>query len=258
MTKRLIEFNCGDPKSNQQTASKVDCQITINNNQTHDEKKATDTPEKHPSERRKSTTSRNIKITDGIEVFESESSENKGEDLTSIENASSCEFNTRVSVPVKAKVRSIPTSTERFVMVSRQPIVTTEEIENNVEFQKKLIEILTKTLCMDDKRLLANLIDTSGKIIVSGQDFCELVALMLSTEDYQVRPSDINLTLQEEYISTCLKVQVSPFKAITSIKINNQDFYNVQNEAYNALSDIYKISLRCVYVVPLSKPDSVK
>lgn len=257
MTKRLIEFNCGDPKSNQQTASKVDCQITINNNQTHEDKKAPEIPEKQTPERRKST-SRNIKITDGIEVFESESSENRGEELASIENISSCEFNTRVNVPVKAKVRSIPTSTERFVMVSRQPIVTTEEIENNVEFQKKLIEILTKTLCMDDKRLLANLIDTSGKIIVSGQDFCELVALMLSTEDYQVRPSDINLTLQEEYISTCLKVQVSPFKAITSIKINNQDFYNVQNEAYNALSDIYKISLRTVYVVPLSKPDSVK
>lgn len=250
MSKRLIEFNCGDPKSNQQTASKVDCQITINNSQISG---GNGTTSEKKSERRPS---RNIKITDGIEVFESESSENRqDEELNSIENTNSCEFNTKVSVPVKAKVRSVPTSTERFVMVSRQPIVTTEEIENNVEFHKKLIEILTNTLCMDDKKLLANLIDTSGKIIVSGQDFCELVALMLSTEDYQVRPSDINLTLQEEYISTCLKVQVSPLKAITSIKINNQDFYNVQNEAYNALTDIYKISLRMVYVVPLSKPN---
>ena len=128
-------------------------------------------------------------------------------------------------------------------------------VENNIDFQKKLIKVLTETLCMDDKKLLANLIDSSGKIIVSGQDFCELIALMLSTPEHRVNPSDINLTLQEEYISSCLKVQISPFKQITSIKINNQDLYTVQNEAYNALSQIYKISTNVVYVVPLSKPE---
>ena len=242
MSKRLIEFTCGDPKSNQQTASKVDCQITINNSQVGEKQKSTE-----------KSTSRNIKITDGIEVFDESSSEHKQTSEQDIESAqASGEFNSRVNVPVKAKVRSIPSSTERFVMVSRQPIVTTEEIENNLDFQKKLIDVLTHILCMDDKKLLANLIDTSGKIIVSGQDFCELIALVLSTEDFQVSPSDINLTLQEEYITSCLRVQVSPFKHITSIKINNQDFYNVQNEAYNALSDIYKISMNTVYVVPFT------
>lgn len=247
MSKRVIEFNCGDPKSNQQTASKVDCQITINNTQNGTKDKAQLQPKQV----------RNIKITDGVEVFNSETSEsNEREGLSSIENVmSSTEFNTRVNVPVKAKVRAIPTSTERFVMVSKQPIVTTEEIENNVDFHRKLIKIFTETLCMDDKKLLANLIDTSGKIIVSGRDFCELIALILSTEDHRVNPSDINLTLQEEYITSCLHVQVSPFKHIISIKIDNQDFYTVQNEAYNALSDIYKISMNTVYVVPFSKPE---
>lgn len=241
MSKRLIEFNCGDPKSNQQTASKVDCHITINNSQSNEKGKKT------------KQSSKDVKIVDGVEVFDSEISE-LSEDVETqhtVEKSShNEEFNTKVSVPVKAKKRSLPSSTERFVMVSRQPIVTTEEIENNVEFHKKRAEILTNTLCIDDKKLLANLIDRSGKIIISAQEFCELVALMLSSDEIQVNPSDINLTLQEEYISSCLKVQVSPFKKIASIKINNQDFHNVQNEAYNTLTDNYKISVDTVYVVP--------
>ena len=245
MTKRLIEFNCGDPKSNQQTASRVDCQITINNSQISEKDK------------RKKQTSRDIKVINDVEVFDSELSSDvetaRTETTTKTKTKTTeDEFNTRVNIPVKAKVRSTPSSTERFVMVSRQPIVTAEEIENNVEFHKKRAEILTHTLCMDDKKLLANLIDITGKIIISGQEFCELVALMLSSDEIQVNPSDINLTLQEEYISSCLKVQVSPFKKIASIKINNQDFHNVQNEAYNTLTDTYKISVDAVYVTPFS------
>lgn len=243
MSKRLIEFNCGDPKSNQQTASKVDCQITINNSQVS------------RKSRPKKQTTRDVKIIDGVEVFDSDLSE-VSEDTDNQQhvdkNTSKDEFNTKVNIPVKAKMRSIPSSTERFVMVSRQPIVTSEEIYNNIEFHKKRAEILTNALCLDDKKLSANLIDRSGKVIISAQEFCELVATMLSNEESQVNPSDISLTLQEEIISSCLKVNISPFKRIGSIKINNQDFHNVQNEAYNTLTGVYKISVDTVYVVPFS------
>jgi hypothetical protein len=261
MSKRLIEFNCGDPKSNQQTASKVDCQITINNSQVSNERDEKDGKDgKDGKGKYKKQTKRDIRIIDGVEVFEFE-------EVSDIETAltedklevgastnSTEEFNSRVVVPIKTKHRSTPPSTERFVMVSKQPIVTAEEIENNIEFHRRHSEILTHTLCMDDKKLLANLIDTTGKVIISAQDLCELIALVLSDDEFTIRPSDVNLTLQEEYISTCLKVQVSPFKKIISIKINKQDFHNVQNEAYNALTDIYKISMDTVYVIPLSKP----
>lgn len=240
MSKRLIEFNCGDPKSNQQTASKVDCQITINNSQISKKGKP------------KKQTTREVKIVDGVEVFDSELSEDTETQPVVEKSSHNEEFNTKVNVPIKATLRSIPASTERFVMVSRQPIVTSEEIDNNIEFHKKRAEILTNALCLNDKKLSANLIDRSGKVIISAQEFCELVAIMLSNEESQVNPSDINLTLQEEIISSCLKVNVSPFKRIASIKINNQDFHNVQNEAYNTLTDTYKISVDTVYVVPFS------
>ena len=240
MSKRLIEFNCGDPKSNQQTASKVDCQITINNSQISKKGKP------------KKQTTREVKIVDGVEVFDSELSEDTETQPVVEKSSHNEEFNTKVNVPIKATLRSIPASTERFVMVSRQPIVTSEEIDNNIEFHKKRAEILTNALCLNDKKLSANLIDRSGKVIISAQEFCELVAIMLSNEESQVNPSDINLTLQEEIISSCLKVNVSPFKRIASIKINNQDFQNVQKEAYNTLTDTYKISVDTVYVVPFS------
>ena len=250
MSKRLIEFNCGDPKSNQQTASKVDCQITINNTNTNPNTSA-------DSQRRKSKNmSRDIKLTGGVEVFNSEDNltddvETQSTDRSSI-TMSEKDFEAKVNVPVNVRKRSLPTSAERFVMVSRQPIITTEEIENNIEFHKKRAEILTNALCMDDKKLLANLIDNSGKVIISAQEFCELVSIMLSNDDYQVNASDIAITFQEELITSCFKVHVTPYKHITAIKINNQDFHNVQNEAYNALTDKYKISVEQVYVIPFS------
>lgn len=249
MSKRLIEFNCGDPKSNQQTASKVDCQITINNSQFGGEKQV----------------ARNVRLVNDVETFDSEVHSNANDSEVSSEaerqhpNGSGSkkvqheEFNSKVNVPLKTKTRALPASTERFVMVSRQPVVTSDEIEHNIEFHKKRAEILTNTLCTNDVKLLSNLIDGSGKVIISAQEFCELVALMLSNEDMQVNPSDINLTLQEEYISSCLKVQISPFKKVVSIKIDNQDFHNIQNEAYNTLTDTYKISVDTVYVTPFSK-----
>lgn len=251
MSKRLIEFNCGDPKSNQQTASKVDCQITINNTNTN----PNTSPEQSPRRRSKNLT-RDVKLAGGVEVFNSEDNltddvETQSGDRSSI-TMSDKDFDTKVNVPVNVRKRSLPTSAERFVMVSRQPVITTEEIENNIEFHKKRAEILTNALCMDDKKLLANLIDGSGKVIISAQDFCELVSIMLSNDDYQLNASDISITFQEELITSCFKVHVTPYKRITAIKINNQDFHNAQNEAYNALSDKYKISVEQVYVVPFS------
>lgn len=246
MSKRLIEFNCGDPKSNQQTASKVDCQITINNSQLS---------RKESDKHRKSYGSmRDVSITnDGVEVFESEDSL----DVESTQSKSAVvaddEFNSKVNVPVKLKSRQMPSSAERYVMVSRQPVITSEEIEHNIEFHKKRAEILTNALCLDDKKLMCNLIDQSGKVIISAQEFCELVALMLSNEESQLNPSDIVLSLQEEYLTSCLKVNISPFMKIISIKINNQDFSNIQNEAYNMLTDTYKISVNTVYATPFSQ-----
>jgi hypothetical protein len=237
MSKRIIEFTCGDPKSNQQTASKVECSITINNNDK--DKKA-----------KRGSVFRGI---NGAEVFDSEyvaeTEEIEVVDEQPIKQQPSITaFNSRVNVPVKQMQRAVPPSTERFVMVSRQPVITADEIEANVEFHKKLNEILIKMLTEHDMQLIANIVDRTGKIILGANDFCEVVAAMLSTVDNPLEAGDINITLQEEITAKCFKVSVSPFKHVTGIKINKQDFHTVQNEAYNVLRDVYKISTDIVYV----------
>ena len=100
---------------------------------------------------------------------------------------------------------------------------------------------------VDNKKLLSNLFDSSGKVIISAQDFCELVALMVSNDNTKVNPSDIVLTLREDFISSCLKIKISPYKKIVSIRINNQDLQDAQREAYNMLTNTYKISTETVY-----------
>ena len=55
MSKHIVELTCGDPKSNQQTASKVECVINVNNH-----------PGKHP------LPAQNIQAIDDTHVYESE------------------------------------------------------------------------------------------------------------------------------------------------------------------------------------------
>lgn len=243
MSRRLIEFNVGDTKSNQQTASKLDCTITINNNNEQIETSETKARNKNKAE----TTTRCKASAPRKESTEEAHagpplSESSDFDVT---------FNPKVNVAVNTKTRSIPSvpsSAERYIVVSRQPVITAEEIDNNVEFIKKLNSILTSTLVDDNKMLLANILDDTGKIILSGQNLCELISVMLSTDEMEITPSQIVISYQENIISSCLKVKISPFKGIINIKVDNQDFHNVQNEAYNVLTDKYKISLTSVYV----------
>ena len=302
MTKRLIEFNCGDPKSNQQTASKVECQVTIHN---HGDNIGTATrPTRASSSKRPTRVIKpkpladGIKLNEEVEVFDSTAYledrvvrpnedrvvkanrttikvepkiTRKPEQESSTEQESNAEqdedsasecistfgagrqsrsmelMSTRVITPVRKMQRNIPATNEQFVVVASQPTVSAIEIEENIEFHKKRAEILTHILCDDNIKLLANLIDASGKVIISQQDFCELVALMLSTDEHKFEPSQIKLVLREEIVSSCLKVQVSPFKAIVEIKIDNHDFNVVHNEAANVLKNVYNISTDMVY-----------
>lgn len=255
MSRRLIEFNVGDTKSNQQTASKLDCTITINNNNEQietSESKARNKNKAETTTRKESTgeahaagrspsKARSIEH-ESLHVADPPLSDSSDFDVT---------FNPKVNVAVNTKTRSVPSvpsSAERYIVVSRQPVITAEEIDNNVEFIKKLNSILTSTLVDDNKMLLANILDDTGKIILSGQNLCELISVMLSTDEMEITPSQIVISYQENIISSCLKVKISPFKGIINIKVDNQDFHNVQNEAYNVLTDKYKISLTSVYV----------
>lgn len=223
---RLIEFNVGDPKNNQQTASKVDCKIIINNE---------NVPRKNNA---------NDDFGVGVETFEADDTEPKSRNVN-IVNSSENSTMSKLNIPVKCTHRSVPSSVSRYVMVSRQPVVTAEEIDNNIEFHKKLNDILIRRVTekVNFKHLISELLDNNERIILKGADLCALISVLLSNDEFQVLDTDINITYHTDTFVSCFKSVELPFKTIDSIKINNQDFKSVQNEAYNVLTDVYKISL---------------
>ena len=210
----------------------------------------------------KKSPTREIEIVDEIEIFESEESE-KLHERDKVIKTRGVKSSSKKSSEKKSKdkekklaergVKTLKSRTVRKTLAERSaaasilPAVTSRDIEANTEFHRKHAEILTNIVCADNKQLLSNLFDSSGKVIVSAQDFCELVALMISNENTKVNPSDIILTLREDFISSCLKIKISPYKKIVSIRINNQDLQDAQKEAYNMLTNTYKISTETVY-----------
>lgn len=245
MSKKVIEFTDSNTKSNQQTASKVDCQIIVNNGVKDKRKKST--------KEKLSAGERKVSIIDDVQVYKgssdaSEISEVENEEVSTEEETKSL----KVKVPVNRSVDMHQSSASRFYVTARNPAVLREEILQSIPVKDELIRIFANILCQNDKILMANLLDRSGKIIINAEDFANLVALMLSSSGQEVKPSDIKINYREEYITSCLKVRISPFKSVVSITIGDQDFKIHQFEAYNVLTNDFNVSADSIYF-PIGK-----
>lgn len=238
MTKRVLEFNCGDPKSNQQTASKVDMVVNINN-----------TNQSAPPKRKISAQkSKQEELSDDIQVFNENDSGDK--DVRDIESTDDAEVkNLHVKVPVNRDVAPVPSNSDRFYVTARNPPVLREEILNSSVVKDTLIEILSDLLIHNDAQLIANIIDRSGKIILKATDFTRLLSTILSANGKQVKPGDIKLKYNEDIETTCFKVKISPFKHVVSIQVGDQDLKLHQYEAYNALTNDFNISSEMIYIL---------
>ena len=117
-------------------------------------------------------------------------------------------------------------------------------LENELEFYKLLSKILSDVLKTNNPKLIANLLDSSGKIIVGAVDLVNLIAIKTNTD-----ASAINLRYEEEEVG-CF-ASVSPVKKIADIKINNVSFNLAFNAEYNILKDDYHVSLNRV-IMPVS------
>lgn len=250
MTKRVLEFNVGDPKTNQQTASKVDSAIHITNINRIEPSMVS---KRSPSPKRPPMKSE--ELSDGVQVFNDEDSE----------AVSEVESKQERSVPVPPKDKTVkdlqvkvavnrdtappvPTNSERFVVTARNLPVLREEILGSMIVKDTLINILTDMLTKDDMHLLANIMDRSGKIILKAGDFNKLLAAILSANGRQVKPSDIKLRYNEEIVHKWCKVIVSPFKHLVSVTVGDQDLRLHQYEAYNTLTNDFNISAEMVYI----------
>lgn len=118
--------------------------------------------------------------------------------------------------------------------------------ENELKFYKLLSSTLSNILKDNNPKLIVNLIDQSGKIIIEAQTLIELIAIKTNTD-----ANAVNIQYRDEE-PTCI-IKISPIKNITNIKINDETFSLKYNQAYNILQDNFNISLNKVIIpIPVS------
>ena len=141
-----------------------------------------------------------------------------------------------------------PPQTPRFVLTSRIPVITLEEINNSIIVLNKVRQIFAEILTEHDLQLISNILDTSQKIILSAPQLKELICTMLNinTDGIVININDIKIKFSEDILSSCLKTSVSPFKNIISIKVLEQDISQTEPDIFSALSN-FKISTEVFY-----------
>ena len=118
--------------------------------------------------------------------------------------------------------------------------------ENELKFYKLLSATLSNILKDNNMKLLVNLIDQTGKIVIEAPTLIELIAIKTNTD-----PNVVNITYKDEE-PTCMN-KVSPIKQISNIKINDETFQLKYNREFNILQDTYNISLeKCIIPIPIS------
>ena len=120
--------------------------------------------------------------------------------------------------------------------------VSIEEPSNNLtELYQHLASTFSNILKSNNMKLIANIIDQSGKIIINANDLVQAISLILNIDFNLIKLS------YEDPEPSCLK-HVSPIKKISSIKINGLDFKLQYNKEFNILEDQFNISLEKVII----------
>ena len=126
-----------------------------------------------------------------------------------------------------------------------QPQVVEREVsmENqNDSLYKHLAKTFSEILKSNNAKLIANVLDSTGKVIISANDLVQAIALVLELDINAVKLS------YEDPEPGCSCKSISPIKKVNSIKINGMDFQLQYNKEYNILIDEFNISLEKVII----------
>ena len=197
-----------------------------------------------------STTNNNVSV-----VVNADSSGNSQQSLSN--DNQNINFTTPTLTPIYPQMGSnnsgiISSNNQASELVSNQAQAQVQEleyrlqnIENELKFYKLLSATLSNILKDNNPKLIVNLIDQSGKIIIEAPVLIELIAIKTNTD-----ANSVNITYKDEE-PNCLS-KVSPIKNISNIKINNETFSLKYNQCYNILQDDFNISLeRVIIPVPI-------
>ena len=113
---------------------------------------------------------------------------------------------------------------------------------NELDLYKTIAKTTNGHILKDNNpKLVANLIDQSGRVIIDAESLIKIVALVC-----QAQPESINIEYELSGGGCCAKI--NPIKRIEAIKVAGLDFKLTYNEKYNMLTDEYSVSLRKVLI----------
>lgn len=116
-----------------------------------------------------------------------------------------------------------------------------EDDVNYTSLYKHLAIAFSNILKSNNPKLIANVIDMSGKVILSAEDLVDAISLMLNIDRNLITIS------YEDPEAGCLN-RINPIKKITAIRVNGYDFNLGYNRQYNMLSSTFGISLTQILI----------
>ena len=132
-------------------------------------------------------------------------------------------------------------SANPYIYQSRSVNVETIPEVKFEELYKLLALTFSNILKDNNSKLIANLIDNSGKIIIDATSLIRIIALLCGALDKDIHIEYVNKD-KEGGCMACSKI--NPIKQIENIKIGYIDFKLGFNDKYNMLCDTFNISLR--------------
>ena len=141
---------------------------------------------------------------------------------------------------------------EQFQSVAPSFMTRTTNVDtNNVNLENlyKLLAITFSNILKDNNaKLIANIIDNSGKIIVDASNLIRIIALITNSMEGDIHIEYVN----KDKEGGCTGMsKINPIKQIENIKIGYVDFKLGYNDKYNILADTFNISLKkCI--IPIS------
>ena len=246
MSKRVVELTCGDPKSNQQTASKVECVVNINNHGP------------------RTSVERGVKVTDAapdtyiadecdVEVADAEKPPKKVSREAAVKGPISSLY---VRREILGETRDIPAAAEGYIQTASRPTITESEILSSIAVKDVLLRGFANILTTNDVALAAQIVNASQcndrKITLMLPDLKALIGSIIRLVDPEFEDKDVRIrTVVNDIDVGCCgmskKVIVNPFNVIDSISVGNQDLKIHQFEAYNVIEEKLGVSLLHVY-----------
>ena len=187
--------------------------------------------------------------------------------LRSVTGAPSRPPDTVVYPSVNQSMQVEPNPYENTQVMERDVTLTDENAQplngNELDLYKTIAKTYGHILKDNNPKLVANLIDQSGRVIIDAESLIKIVALVC-----QVQPESINIEYELSGGGCCAKInpikrieaiklsgggccaKINPIKRIEAIKVAGLDFKLTYNEKYNMLTDEYSVSLRKV-LIPL-------